>query len=116
MTAEREPGRRRPGSLRSNPSLLATAFGGPVPRSSKAYMHEKELSFVIPTHRLREVGETIEEYDEHFWRNGHSVRLIVFDDSSAVNQQKYYPLLEQTRTHQPIYYVGPAEKEQFLAY
>jgi hypothetical protein len=40
----------------------------------------------------------------------------VFDDSSPVNQQKYYPPLEQTRTHQPIYYVGPAEKEQFLAY
>jgi hypothetical protein len=76
----------------------------------------RELSFVIPTHRLREVGATIEEYDEHLWRNGHSVRLAVFDDSSPVNQQKYYPLLEQTRTHQPIYYVGPAEKEQFLAY
>ena len=26
-------------------------------------MHEKELSFVIPTHRLRDVGETIEQYD-----------------------------------------------------
>ena len=76
----------------------------------------RELSFVIPTHRLREVGATIEEYDEHLWRNGHSVRLAVFDDSSYVNRQKYYPLLEQTRTHQPIYYVGPAEKEQFLAY
>jgi hypothetical protein len=76
----------------------------------------RELSFVIPTHRLREVGATIEDYDEHLWRNGHSVRLAVFDDSSPVNQQKYYPPLEQTRTHQPIYYVGPAEKEQFLAY
>jgi hypothetical protein len=77
---------------------------------------DKELSFVIPTHRLREVGDTIEAYDEHFWRNGHSVRLIVFDDSTPVNQQKYYPLLEQTSTHQPIWYVGPSEKEQFLAY
>lgn len=77
---------------------------------------DKELSFVIPTHRLREVGSTIEIYDEHFWRNGHSARLMVFDDSTPVNQQKYYPKLEQTRTHQPIYYVGPAEKEEFLAY
>jgi len=77
---------------------------------------DKELSFVIPTYRLREVGSTLAEYDEHFWRNGHAVRLIVFDDSSPVNQQKYYSLLEQTCTHQPVYYVGPREKEQFLSY
>src|SRR5215475_7031648 len=77
---------------------------------------DRELSFVIPTHRLREVGSTIQEYDEHFWRNGHSVRTRIFDDSSPVNQQKYYPLLEQTCTHQPVYYVGPKEKEQFIAY
>ena len=77
---------------------------------------DKELSFVIPTYRLREVGATVEEYDEHFWRNGHSVRLMVFDDSSPANQQKYYSLLERTHTHQPVHYVGPKEKEQFLAY
>ena len=41
---------------------------------------------------------------------------IVFDDSSPANQEKYYPLLEQTRTHNDLYYVGPREKEQFLAY
>src|SRR5712664_4005759 len=80
------------------------------------FMREKELSFVIPTRRLREVGDTIEQYDEHFWRNGHSVRIVVFDDSRPTNQQKYYPLLEQTRTHQELHYVGPREKEQCLAY
>ena len=79
-------------------------------------MREKELSFVIPTHRLRDVGETIEQYDEHFWRNGHAVRMVVFDDSTPTNQQKYYSLLEQTHTHQELHYVGPREKEQFLAY
>ena len=47
-------------------------------------MQEPDLFFVIPTYRLREVGETVEQYDEHFWRNGHSVRMIVFDDSSPV--------------------------------
>jgi hypothetical protein len=62
------------------------------------------------------VGETVELYDEHFWRNGHSVQMIVFDDSSPANQEKYYPLLEQTRTHNSLHYVGPREKEQFLAY
>jgi hypothetical protein len=79
-------------------------------------MHTKDLFFVIPTYRLREVGETVEHYDEHFWRNGHAVRMIVFDDSSPANQEKYYPLLEQTRTHNEFYYVGPREKEQFLGY
>jgi hypothetical protein len=79
-------------------------------------MQERELFFVIPTYRLRDVGQTIEHYDQHFWRNGHSVRMIVFDDSSPSAQEKYYPLLEQTRTHNDLYYVGPREKEEFLAY
>jgi hypothetical protein len=79
-------------------------------------MQATDLFFVIPTYRLRDVGETVEHYDEHFWRNGHSVRLLVFDDSSPANQEKYFPLLEQTRTHNDVYYVGPREKEQFLAY
>ena len=79
-------------------------------------MQEKSLYFVIPTHRLREVGETVEKYDEHFWRNGHTVRMIVFDDSSPANQEKYYALLEETSTHNDLYYVGPREKEQFLAH
>ncbi|HTX53379.1 MAG TPA: hypothetical protein VMD08_08210 [Candidatus Baltobacteraceae bacterium] len=77
---------------------------------------DRGFSFVIPSHRLREVGETVEQYDEHFWRNGHSVRMIVFDDSSSANQEKYYGRLEETRTHNDLYYVGPREKEQFLAY
>jgi hypothetical protein len=48
-------------------------------------MQEKHLSFVIPTYRLREVGETVAHYDEHFWRNGHSVSIVVFDDSIPAN-------------------------------
>ncbi len=79
-------------------------------------MDQNELSFVIPTFRLRDVGATVEAYDEHFWRNGHSVPIIVFDDSSPANQEKYFPLLEQTRTHNDVLYVGPQEKEQFISY
>jgi hypothetical protein len=79
-------------------------------------MTGKQLSFVIPTYRLREVSATVAEYDEHFWRNGHSVPIVVFDDSSAVNHDKYYMLLEDTQTHNELYYVGPKEKEQFIAY
>src|ERR1700730_1409090 len=77
---------------------------------------EDDLSFAIPTNRLRDVGETVEQYDEHFWRNGHSPQIIVFDDSTPANQEKYFPLLEKTKTHHDLYYVGPREKEQFLAY
>ena len=79
-------------------------------------MQANDLFFVIPTYRLRDVGETVEHYDEHFWRNGHSVRIIVSDDSSPAAQEKYYPLLEKTRTHNELYYVGPRQKEQLIAY
>jgi hypothetical protein len=92
-----------------------TSTGNTILRRSNA-MYPYDLFFVIPTYRLREVGETVEHYDEHFWRNGHAVRMIVFDDSSPANQEKYYPLLEQTTTHTDLFYVGPREKGQFLAY
>jgi hypothetical protein len=79
-------------------------------------MRESDVYFVIPTYRLRDVGETVERYDEHFWRNGHSPTIVVFDDSSPAAREKYYPSLEQTRTHSELFYVGPAEKEQFVGY
>ena len=79
-------------------------------------METKALSFVIPTYRLREVSETVEAYDQHFWRNGHTVPIIVFDDSTPANQEKYFSALERTSTHNELYYVGPPQKEQFLAY
>jgi len=97
-------------------ALLPLSLTASRHRSQRAFVREKELYFVIPTYRLRDVGETIELYDEHFWRNGHSVRMIVFDDSSPAAQEKYYPCLEKTRTHNELYYVGPREKEQFAAH
>jgi hypothetical protein len=69
-------------------------------------MQARDLLFVIPTYRLREVGETVQAYDEHFWRNGHTVRMLVFDDSSPANHEKYYWMLEQTTTHNELYYTG----------
>jgi len=79
-------------------------------------MDTETLSFVIPTYRLREVSETVEAYDQHFWRNGHSVPIIIFDDSTPANREKYFSLLERTCTHNELYYVGPSQKEQFLVY
>src|ERR1700739_469852 len=89
---------------------------GSLHLGARSLMPASDLFFVIPTYRLRDVGETIEHYDEHFWRNGHSVRMIVFDDSSPANQEKNSPLLEHTRTPNDLHYVGPREKEQFLGY
>jgi hypothetical protein len=79
-------------------------------------MNNGRLTFVIPTYRLRDVGETVAQYDEHFFRNGHSVDIIVFDDSSPAVQQKYFGGLEQTPSHNDLFYVGPREKEAFVAY
>jgi hypothetical protein len=42
--------------------------------------------------------------------------MIVFDDSSPATHEKYYSQLEKTRTYNDLYYVGPHEKEKFLAY
>ena len=77
-------------------------------------MEPETTVFAIPTYRLRDVAEAIEAYDANFWRNGHAVKLMVFDDASVANHEKYFPLLENTRTYNELYYVGPREKEEFL--
>jgi hypothetical protein len=79
-------------------------------------MKTAETVFVVPTYRLRDVAETIEAYDEHFWSNGHSIKMMVFDDSSLANHEKYFSRLEQTKTVNDLYYVGPREKEQFFSF
>ena len=79
-------------------------------------MTDPDLTFAIPTYRLRDVGAAVEAYDANFARNGHAVPIVVFDDSSPAAHAKYYPLLEKTRTHNELFYVGPAEKEQFFTY
>jgi hypothetical protein len=79
-------------------------------------MNDPETYFVVPTHRLRDVGETIHEYDEHFWKNGHSPTMIVFDDSTPTNVEKYFSHLEKTKTRSDLFYVGPRQKEEFIVY
>src|SRR5262249_26595248 len=86
----------------------------PLPRQRFVFMEEPDTIFTIPTYRLRDVPETIERYDENFWRNGHEVELFVFDDSSLANHEKYYFQLGKTQTANPLYYVGPREKERFI--
>lgn len=79
-------------------------------------MSPRDTVFVVPTYRLREVGETIERYDANFRRNGHSVKMMVFDDSTHSTHEKYYSLLERTRTANDVFYVGPKEKAEFIRF
>jgi hypothetical protein len=77
-------------------------------------MTQHALYFGIPTNRLRDVAETVTAYDENFWHNGHSVPIMIFDDSSIANHEKYYSSLEELKTYNEVFYVGPTEKEQFI--
>jgi len=79
-------------------------------------MNEPESYFAVPTHRLRDVDQTVREYDEHFWRNGHSPKIIVFDDSTPSNVEKYFSHLSGIKTCSDLFYVGPQQKEEFLTY
>jgi hypothetical protein len=72
------------------------------------------MIFAIPTYRLRDCGEAVVRYDDNFRKNGHSVPIVVFDDSTASARDRYFPLLEQTRTANDVCYVGPGEKARFL--
>jgi hypothetical protein len=79
-------------------------------------MNDPDLYFAVPTHRLRDVGETVHEYDEHFRRNGHSPKMIIFDDSTPTNVEKYFPQLKTVKTKADLYYVGPREKDEIITY
>ncbi len=42
--------------------------------------------------------------------------MIVFDDSTPTNVEKYFTHLHQAKTRSDLFYVGPRQKEEFLAY
>jgi hypothetical protein len=69
-----------------------------------------EPLFVIPTCRLRDVGDTVEAYDRHFTEHGHALRMMVFDDSGPLLHRRYFSELTRRRTKNELFYVGPAEK------
>jgi len=51
-------------------------------------MDTRELTFAIPTYRLRETsGRRSKSTTNISGRNGHTVRIVVFDDSIPVNQR-----------------------------
>jgi hypothetical protein len=105
----------------ARPLLLVASMPAPErgalrslrPREDRTSVQES-MMFAIPTYRLREVGEAVVRYDENLCNNGHSVPIVVFDDSTASARDRYFSLLEQTRTANEVFYVGPAEKARFL--
>ncbi len=42
--------------------------------------------------------------------------MIVFDDSTPTNVEKYFTHLSQIKTRSDLFYVGPRQKEEFLTY
>ncbi len=79
-------------------------------------MKTAETVFTIPTYRLRDVPETVEAYDSNFRRNGHSTKMMVFDDSSLSSHEKYFEALSRSKTSNELVYVGPREKEEFIQF
>jgi hypothetical protein len=75
---------------------------------------QESTIFAIPTYRLRDVGDAVVRYDENLRKNGHSVPIVVFDDSTISAKERYFALLEQTQTANDVLYVGPGEKARFL--
>jgi hypothetical protein len=71
-------------------------------------------TFVIPTYRLKEVRDTVMAYDENFRKNGHRIKMTVFDDSPVSMHEKYISELKSLKTYCPLHYVGPYEKELFI--
>jgi hypothetical protein len=67
------------GLLRSSGVRLSEAHGD-AGDTSDDMQNDDSLSFLTPTTRRRDVGETVEEYDEHFWLNAHSREIIAFGD------------------------------------
>ncbi|MBL8742484.1 MAG: hypothetical protein JNK04_15350 [Myxococcales bacterium] len=73
------------------------------------------LTFVVPTYRLRDVAQTVAEYDEHFYKHGQPIEIVVFDDSTSGAQDRYIQELEQQSTHNEVRYVGVREKAELVA-
>jgi hypothetical protein len=107
-----------------HPAAIRTACVGTDGRSGRdatlasreSWMTGNDLTFAIPTYRLRDVGETVSAYDHHFHRNGHTLPIIVFDDSSPAAHEKYFGALQRLSTRNMLNYVGPCEKEQFVSF
>lgn len=53
-------------------------------------MKPETTVFAISTYRLR-------AWPKPARRNGHAMKIMVFDDSSVANHEKYFPLLENKR-------------------
>ncbi len=80
------------------------------PYALDSFMRPAKTIFAVPTYRLRDVAETVETYDEHFWSNGHSVKMMVFDDSSLANHQKVLFAARANENGQRPLLRGPTRK------
>lgn len=68
-------------------------------------MTEPKLQFAISTYRLRDVRDR-GGCDANFQRSGQTARIIVFDDSSVANHERYYGPWNPPRTQNELWYVA----------
>lgn len=81
---------------------------------------EMEISkLIVPTYRLKDVGNTVVDYSENLDKYGHSIDIFVIDDSSLdVSKRDFHILSEKSKnasSKNNFYYVGPKEKAHFLS-
>ena len=63
---------------------------------------------MVPTYRLRDVAQTVAEYDEHFYRHGQPIEIIVFDDSTPRPTSDFQSSTQGT--HNEVRYWAPARR------
>lgn len=68
-----------------------------------------DLYFVIPTCRIEHVATTIRKFADNFERHGHSIPMVVFDDSERSDYAEFL-----TGSAPDLYYVGREEKVKFI--
>jgi hypothetical protein len=73
----------------------------------------KAMSLVIPTYRLRDVADTVNEYAAALKQYGHDEPIFVFDDSDEETYRRDFGLFCHKANAANVQYVGPPEKARF---
>lgn len=68
------------------------------------------LTFVVPTYRLRDVAQTVAEYDEHFYKHGQPIEIAVF--STFLKRRMLETLTRITPTGIDMDYDGHVAAEE----
>ena len=104
-TVERRVQRRFPREARDAPRVVPEGEGLLDHPSPTMSAKDPALKFVMPTYGMRDVADCVDAYEQHFWQNGHDVRIVVCDRRHGGKSRQ---VLRADRTQsdiQPVYYV-----------